>query len=102
MCDEFGMTKRSFKMGKSVTPKYRCEVKANIGYMTPSCWSGRATEKRLQDHIESLNESFLPGGINGHVSKSRNVIVQIHEARLVEQSTGRVVAVWKAPLFQVI
>lgn len=89
-------------MGRSVTPKYRMEVRANVGYMTPSCWSGRATEKRLEDAVRSMNKSFLPDGVNAHVSKSRGVVVQILSAKLVEQSTGTVVAEYTAPMFEVL
>jgi hypothetical protein len=88
-------------MGRSVTPKYRVETKENVGAMTPAAWRGRATPARLAEWVEACNKSFLPGGVNGHVSESRGVVVYIHAAKIIEQATGRVVAEYKAPAFQV-
>ena len=89
-------------MGRIVTPKYRMEVRTNVGSMTPSSWSGRATEKRLETAVKAENESFLPGGVNAHVSKAHGAVVRIIYARLVEQATGTVVAEYTAPAFEVL
>jgi hypothetical protein len=86
-------------MGRSTTPKYRLETWVNAGRHTPSAWEGRPTEAALRDRVCSLNESFMPGGVNGHVSQAAGEIVQVWMARIVRQSDDRVVAEWKAPPF---
>jgi hypothetical protein len=89
-------------MGRIVTPKYRMEVKTNVGSLTPAAWRGRVTSKRLADHVEGLNQSFQPGGINAHVSDAKGAVMYVYAASIIEQRTGRVVAEWKAAPFQVM
>jgi len=86
-------------MGKTTTPKYRVEIRTNTSSF-PMAWSGPATPKRLEDTVERYNRSFMPGGVNGHVSDK--VIVQIDKAQLINQATGEVVAEWSAPMFSLM
>jgi len=87
-------------MGRSVTPKYRMEVKTNVGYFTPSIWRGRATEQRLEVAVHAENKSFLPGGVNAHVANNLGAVPYIYKAKIINQMTGEVVAEYNAPAFQ--
>ncbi len=91
-------------MGRIVKAKYRMEIirTNHSGYMTPSVWRGRATDKRLAEAVRSMNQSFLPDGVNAHISRARGVVVQVLSARIVEQDTGIVVAEYNAPMFEVL
>ena len=84
-------------MGYSVTPKYR--VEGFDGQAFQQAWKGKATDKRLEAWVLSMNASFAPNGVNSHISKARGYIVRVATARIVEQSTGKVVASFRAPDF---
>ncbi len=90
-------------MGRSTTPTYLVEVKANkpIGMFG---WNGRqdgaATEANLERWRQSYNTSFQIGGVNGPINES-GVIVHISHAKLIRQSTGEVVAEVKGPAFEI-
>ena len=93
-------------MGRSVTPKYRVEVSGSGCNMTPFCWNGkqdgRANQKNLDAWRERMNASFQPGGTNWHVSEAFNSVPHISTATLIRQRDDEVVAVSKAPMFEVV
>ncbi len=106
-------------MGKSVTPKYRVEYRTNHGFKHSSnppiqamCWDvvsrtnvtghGKPTVENLQIWRDKFNESFLPEGVNGHLSTSAGFIVRIHWCRIVNQFTREVMCEFTAPAFEVI
>lgn len=88
------------KIRRSITPTYRLEVKANVK-MT-KVWKGKVSAALLEKHITDLNQSFMPNGVNAHVRKYTGFVVYVSSAKVIRQSTGDVVAEWKAPAFQVI
>jgi hypothetical protein len=105
-------------MGRVVTPKYRVEYRDNILALGRSigdhaatidgrsvrvysqAWKGRATAERLEDWRKTMNQSFQAGGVNAHVSRAHGMVPHINYARIVEQRTGRVVAVATMPMFE--
>jgi hypothetical protein len=89
-------------MGKSVTPKYRIESRDNQGKFAVWAPKVRATPKALAEYMDDYNRSFLPGGVNWHVSKACGVVVYHSSAKLINQSTGEIVASWSASPFQVL
>ena len=92
-------------MGRSVTPTYRVEVRANVNMGTTYTWDGkihgRANEANLEKWRKALNASFQPKGVNWHVSDSLGVVPHICRATLIRQRTGEVVAEVTAPMFEV-
>ena len=88
-------------MGRSTTPTYRFEARAVGVAPITECWRGKATEKRLQEHVEGTNESMKAGGVNAHVSKALGFIPIITSAKLIHQATGSVVAEYQTPMFKV-
>ena len=90
-------------MGRSTTPTYRVEVKANrpMGMFGWDSRDGRANEANLELWRQGYNESFQVGGVNGPRADS-DIIVHISSAKLVRQSTGEVVAEVNAPAFEII
>ena len=94
-------------MGRTVTPKYRIEVRANgLTVMSDYPWDskhyGRATDKNLEKWRTGMNASFQPGGVNEHISEARGTIPHISVAKLICQRTGEVVAMTKMPVFEVV
>jgi hypothetical protein len=93
-------------MGRSTTPTFRAEVKGSNWNFSMFGWdcktNGRPNQTNVDRYRLSLNNSFLPGGVNFHVSDSRGVIPHVSTVRVVRQSTGDVVAESKAPMFEVI
>lgn len=93
-------------MGRSVTPTFRTEVRANIGRYGSFGWdckvNGRPTQKNADAYRDHMNQSFCPGGVNDHISKSRGVVPHISEVKVIRQSTGEVVVVSNAPMFEVV
>jgi hypothetical protein len=89
-------------MGKIVKTKYRIEVKDNRGVTSQYVWRGRISQDKLSDYMDTLNKSFIPGGINFHLSKAVGVCLYHHKAQVINQFTGEVVATWSAPMFQVL
>ena len=93
-------------MGRSVTSKYRVEYRirgtdGSAMMTTPSCWwtrrDGRATAANLSTHCVAMEKSSQPGGVNAH-GKPFCVL----SARIVEQSSGDVVAEYTRPMFLAI
>jgi hypothetical protein len=99
------LNERRDTMGRSATPTHRVESTVNVGSIMPMAWNckqnGRATEDNLEKWRRDYNESFQPGGVNGP-RNGTDVILHISSARLVHQSTGRIVAETKAPMFEVV
>lgn len=93
-------------MGRSTTPTFRAEVKGNNWNFEMFGWdckrNGRPTQANVDRYRDSLNKSFQPGGVNWHVSESRGVVAHVSEVRVIRQAGGEVVAVSKAPLFEVV
>ena len=93
-------------MGHSVTPKYRVEVRGNFTRMgiglTPAAWRGKVSEQRLEEYRQSMNQSFLPGGVNEHVSRADGFVHHISYARIVRQSDGQIMCAVRAPMFEII
>lgn len=99
-------------MGRSYTPKYKVEVKTNLtgNHKVVSVWEtksrtnvqgyGRPNEKNLGKWVERHDESFQPNGCNFHVTKQIGVIPYVQEARIVNQQTGEVIAIYKMAMFQ--
>lgn len=94
-------------MGKIVAPKYYVAAfyrKPNgaIAKMDLD-WKGRPSESKLEEKRKKLNESFLPGGINAHVSDSNSGIIYIFRMEIREnRPSGAVVCTAKAPMFEVV
>jgi hypothetical protein len=89
-------------MGKSYTPTYRVEERAQGVAPYTYAWrkeDGRPTIANLEKRIMSYAKSLEKGGVNEHLSK--NFIPYPTFARIVRQATGEVVATWKAAPFQV-
>ena len=92
-------------MGRTITPKYRIEF-TELGGSKQQSWDaksyGRANAKNLERWRTSLNNSYLPGQVNYHISKALNTIPHVSYARLVNQKTGEVVAEAKMSTFEVV
>lgn len=93
-------------MGRSFTPKYRIETGSDKqGWVTYAAWRceyGKPDASRLEAYRVKLNESFLPGGVNSHCVGSAGQVLYFSNLRVVEQKTGRVVAVAWGPMFELI
>lgn len=99
-------------MGRSTTFKYRIEEGSDKrGWKTFGGWrcadkgKGKPTDANLARWRNAMNASFLPGGVNhnkNYADRYSRTIPQVDGLRLVEQSTGRVVAVAPMPMFETI
>ncbi len=101
-------------MGRSYTPKYRVEYRDNTMYVdgrVPTMYPGRVSwpshlgkpsNAKAEDLRRKMNQSFQPGGVNGHVSNALNTVVHIYRLWVVEQKTGTWVAETTAPAFEVV
>jgi hypothetical protein len=89
-------------MGRSVTPKFRVEYKTNDGREAVMCWNDplHADAETLEHWRVTMNKSFQPGGVNGHLSTK--AVLHITSARLVHQKTGKTVATATMPMFEVV
>ena len=93
-------------MGRSYTPTYRVEFDVQPAGMTytPSGWDsrehGRPSAAALERYVRTLNASVLRGGVN--YDPAAKMIPRVWSARIVRQSTGEVVANWKAAPFEVM
>lgn len=89
-------------MGKSTAPKYKLVVFDRGGSYTAS-WSGKATNKRLDEYIDKYIQSLQSGGCNFHISKSLGFIPVPYKAQITfNYHGGAVVAEWQAPMFMAI
>ena len=93
-------------MGRSYTPKYRIEVKCNVPMDWLGCWDskqyGRVSNVNAEKYRTTFNQSFLPGGVNAHVSEARGVVPWIYHVDVVRQSDGKVMASAHAPAFEIM
>lgn len=81
-------------MGKTITPKYRVEIKHAGMNSTPAAWNGRATTARLEKYIEDYNESILNGGVNEHLGTRFGEGAKAISGKIIRQSDGVEVAAW--------
>lgn len=84
-------------MGRSYTPKYRIEHEG--GDCVPKFWQHR--DKPTSDGLFMLlcayQLSCEPGNANEHVGKALGRTARLPKtARVVDQTTGKVVAAWEA------
>jgi len=93
-------------MGKSSTFTFSASAKVNNGNLDLFGWDckvyGRPTKKNVEAYRQKLNESFGPNGHNWSMSKACGVQIHVSEVTVTRQSTGEVVAVAKAPMFEVV
>lgn len=97
-------------MGRSYTPKYRLEIKDNVGWHWLN-WlprgqygikgHGAPSEVNLEKYVRSYAKSLEIGGVNEHVSLALGYVPYPTAARIVNQETNEVVASWTAGMFQV-
>lgn len=88
-------------MGRTVTAKYRMEMPGATAMSWFNKEKGKPTAANLEKYIHAYAKSLEPGGANEHVSEHFGYIPYPRWARIVEQSSGAVVAEWKAGTFQV-
>jgi hypothetical protein len=91
-------------MGKTYIPKYcvvTLETRVISGRLVRDsgtfAWKGRVSPAKLEAWRAAMNKSFGPGGSNEHLAGSR-----IHNCKVIENGTGRIVAEFKAPLFEIV
>jgi len=94
-------------MGKSITPKYRIEIKDNsLNYLDmplAMAWNcGKPTTKKLEEYIYKLIDSYKIGGCNEHISLTLGYMPIPNKARIINQKTGDIVIEWNAPVFMEI
>lgn len=105
-------------MGRSYTPRYVVQIvetsppPGNRNFWhTPASWNvksrtnvagyGNPTDKNLEKFISKYGDSLKPGGINQHLSLSHGYIPYPSSAFIKDQTTGEIVATWKAAMFQI-
>ena len=93
-------------MGRSSTPAFVVEYTYTSGTITPYCWrsrrigqvpaDGKPSPFTLKRHVDSVNESLLPGGVNHYPTPGR-ADIRITSARLVRNDGSReVIATYDA------
>jgi hypothetical protein len=98
-------------MGKSITPTYRIEFTEN-GSQRPLLvtlnntmrWpkeAGKVSDANLEKYMKVYGKSLEIGGCNEHISKALGHIPYPSAAWVVRQRDNKVVASWKAAMFQV-
>jgi len=100
-------------MGRLITPKYALYYRDNTpGLLEQSgAWNvtdrnypgsgyGRPTAANLERWVRAFNKSMSPGEVNHHVSKALGYLLHVSNARIVRQKDGRVMAEYRAPLFE--
>lgn len=95
-------------MGRSYTPKYRIELsfvdfKGRQRKIDAFGWSckrhGRPSEHNAKRFRDGMNESLEKGMSNEHLKHRQSAY---GTARIIEQSTGDVIATYKPPMFEVV
>lgn len=85
-------------MGRTVTPTFALTLRVPGFYMTPSGWDckrqGRPSDATLAAAVEMFEASTRPGGCNAHLGTT-----VVSSAKVVRQSTGDVVAEYRAAAF---
>ncbi len=95
-------------MGKSIAFRYSVSFVTVTGGMTPAGWrerrqgqipgDGKPNAANLAKYIETMNVSFLPGGVNEHVGARGRIV----SAKLRDHYSNSIIAEWSAPMFQVV
>lgn len=85
-------------MGRSTTCKYRIVFKMNVGTMTPFGKNAKMNNIQLEDYRKALNYSFN----YGPNKPKEGVIPHVTECKMIDQKTGEVIALVKAPMFEVV
>ena len=85
-------------MGRTSTPAFAVEYTCTGGTITPYGWrssrigqvpaDGRPSAATLKRHVDSVNSSFLPGGVNHYPTPGR-ADIRIASARLVRNDGSR-------------
>lgn len=66
-------------------------------------WSGKASQKKLDDMRDSYNKSFVPGGINFEFSKSVGYCTHYYKMQLVRNNVFKTLKYESiAPAFEVV
>ena len=79
-------------MGYSITPTFRVLVTSEplTAKATPMVWNtkinGRPTIQNVKRWFHGMNESFLPGGVNGHCAP-----FHFTSCKVIRQATGETV-----------
>lgn len=92
-------------MGRSITPKYIVETTEQGGRKQQMIWRGRGrpTAAQLERWVLEYLRSFQVGGVNEHISRAQGYIPHASRAVVRENNSGgRVVAQWTAPMFMVL
>lgn len=84
-------------MGRSTTPKYRIEFRANV-HVTPFARDAKMNNVQLEQFRKDMNYSFN----YGHNRPKDGVIPHISGCTMVEQHTGNVIAKVNGPMFEVV
>lgn len=94
-------------MGRSRTPRYVVEVNGT-GRAQAMEWRarrrgqvlgyGKPTNENLAKWVERFNAALKPGGVNEHLGDR----CRVDSAKVVDQFSGEVKAVYKAPMFQLV
>lgn len=78
-------------MGRTITPRYRVELRVPGFHFTPAGWDGkhcgRPSDASLRAYVLAFEASTQPGGINAHLGPTT-----IERARVVRQSDDTIVA----------
>ena len=104
-------------MGRSTTPRYIVQLVEvappglTAGTHTPYTWHvksrtnvtgyGAPTDDNLTKYVMEYAKSLKLGGVNAHLSKADGYVPYPNIAYIKDQKTGRVVARWKAAMFQI-
>lgn len=89
--------------GSTRTFTYRVEytTASPTVHQTPAGWKpkvaeggGKPTAANLARHVEHLNKSFEPGGVNAHVADRFGFAAKIVAARIVRQADNEIMATW--------
>jgi hypothetical protein len=90
-------------MGTSRTVRFTVHYSVDHGVWTPGEWRmrprfngqapahGQATPENLKKHVEHVEASTQPGGVNAHIG-----VTKILSARIVDNFTGETLATYKA------
>ena len=96
----------------TITPRYFAAYRDQSGWHDIS-WNVRAsanqtghgypTEANAEKLRKSLNNSFQPSGVNGHVSRAVGYVIHVSAIRVYRNIPSQpVVAESKAPMFEVV
>ena len=92
-------------MGRSYTPTFRVETVENFGKVNTYDWplkGSKFTQEKIEEWRIMMNASFAPNGCNAHIAESIGYVPHISHAKLIRQSSGKVVLESVAPMFEVV